>query len=210
VFEPILQLLQGGEVGRDIKISTDKKTHWTQEWAKAYFLQDGLLFHRASGSTLCNPHSQRLDVIREALDAILRGGHMGIEKTVVVVSSRYYWRRLTDSVANGVTGCDVCQQVKHKNARPYGLLQALPIPSERTERVNIDFITKLPASEDGYDAVTTTIHPLTKRDRCITVKESELTAEKFMKAFNAGYVRNRGLRPSIMSDRDTRFTSEFW
>jgi transposase InsO family protein len=100
--------------------------------------------------------------------------------------------------------------VKHKNARPYGLLQALPIASERAERVNIDFITKLPASEDGYDAVATIIDPLTKRARWIRVKESELTAEKFAKAFIAGYVRNRGLPLSIVSDRDTRFTSEFW
>jgi hypothetical protein len=210
VFGPILELLQGGEVGRDIKISKDKKTRRTRERAKAYFLQDGLLFHRASGGTLCIPHSQRQDVIREAHDAILGGGHAGIEKTAAAVSSRYYWPRLTDSVANWVAGCDICHRVKHKNARPYGLLQALPIPSERAERVNIDFITKLPASEDGYDAVATIIDPLTKRARWIPVKESELTAEKFAKAFIAGYVRNRGLPLSIVSDRDTRFTSEFW
>jgi len=100
--------------------------------------------------------------------------------------------------------------VKHKNARPYGLLQALPIPSECAERVNIDFITKLPASEDRYDAVATIIDPLTKRARWIPVRESELTAEKFAKAFILGYVRKRGLPLSIVSDRDTRFTSAFW
>ena len=100
--------------------------------------------------------------------------------------------------------------MKHKNARPYGLPQALPIPTERAERVNIDFITKLPAEEGGYDAVATTIDPLTKRSRWIPVKEAELTAETFVEAFIAGYVRNRGLPLSIVSDRDTRFTSKFW
>jgi len=62
-----------------------------------------------------------------------------------------------------VAGCDVCHRIKHKNARPYGLLQAHPIPNERGETVNIDFITKLPAGEGGYDAVATIIDPLTKR-----------------------------------------------
>jgi len=100
--------------------------------------------------------------------------------------------------------------VKHKNARPYGLLQALSIPTERVERVNIDFITKLPAGEGGYDAVATIIDPLTKRARWIPVREAELTAESFAEAFVAGYVRNCRLPLSIVSDRDTRFTSKFW
>jgi len=100
--------------------------------------------------------------------------------------------------------------VKHKNTRPYGLLQVLPIPSERAERVNIDFITKLLASEDGYDAVATIIDPLTKRTRWIPVKEAKLTVEKFARAFISGYVQNRGLLLSVVSDRNTRFTSEFW
>jgi len=46
-------------------------------------------------------------------------------------------------VAEWVARCDVSHRVKHKNARPYGILQALPIPTEGAERVNIDFITKL-------------------------------------------------------------------
>jgi len=113
-------------------------------------------------------------------------------------------------VAEWVAGCDVCHRIKHKNARPYGLLQALPIPTERAERVNIYFITKLPAGEGGYDAVATIINPLTKRARWIPVKEAELTAETFAEVFVSGYVRNRGLPLSIVSDRDTRFTSKFW
>jgi len=63
-------------------------------------------------------------------DAILEGGHVGVEKTAAAVASWYYWRRQTDAVAEWVAGCDVCHRVKHKNARPYGLLQALQIPTE--------------------------------------------------------------------------------
>ena len=99
---------------------------------------------------------------------------------------------------------------KAQECRPYGLLQALPIPTERAERVNIDFITKLPAGEGGYDAVATIIDLLTKRARLIPVKEAELTAETFAEAFIAAYVRNRELPLSIVSDQDSRFTSKFW
>jgi len=151
-----------------------------------YSLQDGLLYHKPSEGKLCIPKSLRSDVIREAHDAILGGGHVGIEKTTAAVSARYHWPRMKDSIVEWVSGCNVCHRVKHKNARPYGLLQALPVPSGRAERVNIDFITKLPASEDGYDAVATIIDPLTKRACWIPVRECELTAEKFAKAFISG------------------------
>jgi hypothetical protein len=109
-----------------------------------------------------------------------------------------------------VAGCDVCHRVKHKNTRTYGLLQALPIPTERVEIVNIDFITKLLAGEGGYDAVATIIDPWMKRARWMPVKEAKLTAEYFAEVFVVAYVRNHGLPLSIVSDRDTRFTSNFW
>jgi len=44
----------------------------------------------------------------------------------------------------------------------------------------------------------------------IPVKEAELMAEMFATAFINGYVRTRGLPVSIVSDRDTRFTSTIW
>ena len=199
-FAPILEHLQSSGIRRDITTSNDKKSHRIQERAKGYIRQDGLLFHRVSGEKLCIPQVLQADVIREAHDAILGGA---------AVASRYYWPQQTDTVAEWVVGCDVCHRVKHKNTRPYGLLQALPIPTERAERVNIDFITKLQAGEGGYDAVATIINLLTKRARWIPIKEAELTAKRFAEAFIAGYNRNRGLPLSLVSDRDTRFISKF-
>jgi len=209
-FVPILEHLQSSGIGRNITATNDKKSRRIREREKGYILRDGLLFHRASGEKLCIPRVLQAGVIREAHDAILGGGPVGVEKTAAAVASWYYWPRQTDTVAEWVAGCDVCHQEKYKNARPYGLLQALPIPTERAERVNIDFITKLPAGEGGYDAVATIIDLLTKRARLIPVKEAELTAETFAEAFIAAYVRNRGLPLSIVSDRDPRFTSKFW
>jgi len=209
-FAPILEHLQSSGIRRDITATNGKKSRRIRERAKGYILRDGLLFYRALGEKLCIPRVLQADVIQEAHDAILGGGHVGIEQTAVAVASRYYWPWQTDMVAEWVAGCDVCHRIKHKNARPYGLLQALPIPTEGAERVNIDFITKLPAGEGGYNAVATIIYPLTTRARWIPIKEAELTAETFAEAFVSGYVRNRGLPLSIVSDQDTRFTSKFW
>jgi len=192
------------------KKTSSKKSRRVKERAKSYTLEEGLLYHKPSGGRLCIPKFLRTDIIREAHNAIPGGGHSGIAKTAAAVGSRYYWPKLTDSVAEWIAGCDVCHRIKHKNARLYGLLQALPIPLERAEQVNIDFVTKLPTSEAGYDAVATIIDPLTKRACWIPVKEAELTAEKFTTAFIDGYIRSWGLPVSIVPDRDIRFTSSFW
>jgi len=209
IFGPVLQYLSNtGE--KENKKASSKQTRRIQERAKSYTLEEGLLFHKPLGGKLCIPKSMRADVVREAHDAILGGGHSRITKTAAVVGSRYYWPKLTDSIAEWIAGCDVCHRIKHKNARPYGLLQPLLIPLERAVRVNFDFVTKLPTLEAGNDAVATIIDPLTKRAWWIPVKEADLTAEKFTTAFIDGYVRLRGLPVSIVSDWDTRFTSGFW
>jgi transposase InsO family protein len=206
VLGPVLQVLQP----LDDDTTRPKATRRARERAKGYYLDDGLLFHRASGNKLCIPTPLRADVLREAHDATLGGGHVGVAKTVAAVSARYFWPNLTDSVMDWVGGYDVCHRVKHKNSATYGLLQPLPIPQERGEHVNIDFITKLPCSKEGYDAVATIIDPLTKRARWIPVTEATLTAERFATTFIDSYVRTAGLPLAIVSDRDTRFTSDFW
>jgi transposase InsO family protein len=210
VLGPVLEVLQPQDSDDSDDVRKPKATRRARERAKGYYMDDGLLFHRASGNKLCIPQPLRADVLREAHDATLGGGHVGIAKTVAAVADRYFWPKLTDSVMAWVRGCDVCHRIKHKNSATYGLLQPLPIPQERGERVNIDFITKLPRSKEGYDAVATVIDPLTKRARWIPVTEADLTAERFATTFIDSYVRTAGLPLSIVSDRDTRFTSDFW
>jgi len=209
IFGPVLQYLSNTDEKENKKASSTQ-TRRIQERAKSYTLEEGLLFHKPSGGKLCIPKSMRAEVVREAHDAILGGGHSGIAKTAAMVGSRYYWPKLTDSIAEWIVRCDVCHRIKHKNARLYGLLQPLPIPLERAEQVNIDFVTKLPTSEASHDAVATIIHPLTKRAWWIPIKEADLTVEKFATAFIDGYVRSLGLPVSIVSDWDTQFTSGFW
>ena len=73
---------------KDNKKNTDtKQRQRIKERAKAYTLEEGLLFHTPSGGKLCIPKSLRSDVIREAHDTILEAGHMGTAKTAAAVGS---------------------------------------------------------------------------------------------------------------------------
>ena len=61
ILGPVVGHLRGGSAVPDAE-----KHRRVKERAKAYRLEDGLLYHKPSGGKLCIPASLRTDVIREA------------------------------------------------------------------------------------------------------------------------------------------------
>lgn len=76
----------------------------------------------------------------------------------------------------------------------------------------MDFITAMPMSRDGHNAVLTVVDRLTKLCRLIpcTFGDANLTGGEVARLFFDHIIRHYGVPTSIVSDRDTRFTSEFW
>ena len=58
-------------------------------------------------------------------------GRFGIDKTWKLIVRKYYWPTLRQDVEAYVKGCDVCLASKAVRHKPYGDLQALPIPTHR-------------------------------------------------------------------------------
>jgi len=107
IFGPVPEYLSNSDENKHKKTSS-KQSRRVKERVKSYTLEEGLLYHKPSGRRLCIPKFLRTDIIREAHDAILGSGYSGIAKTAAAVGSRYYWPKLTDSVAEWIAGCDVC------------------------------------------------------------------------------------------------------
>ena len=73
----------------------------------------------------------------------------------------------------------------------------------------MNFVTALPRSQKGNNAVWVIVDRLTKSAHFIPFRlgqSTELLAEKYMQEV----VRLHGVPVSIVSDRDTRFLSHFW
>ena len=73
----------------------------------------------------------------------------------------------------------------------------------------MDFVTALPRSQKGNNAVWVIVDNLTKSAHFIPFRlgqSTELLAEKYIQEV----VRLHGVPVSIVSDRDTRFLSHFW
>ena len=138
---------------------------------------------------------------------------------MALVQREFSWKGLVQDVKRYVRGCAACHRAKASNQKPYGLLQPLEIPKRRWERINVDFITKLPRAEatktdlriyGDNDTVITFVDALTKRAHWVAAKEKALTAEKFAEVFINPYFRLHGAPEAMVSDRDPRFTGDFW
>jgi hypothetical protein len=68
----------------------------------------------------------------------------------------------------------------------------------------------LPTTTKGNDTIITFIDGFTKRTHWVATMEKMLTAKEFAQLFVEHYFRLHGMPDDIVSDRDARFTSEFW
>ena len=73
----------------------------------------------------------------------------------------------------------------------------------------MDFITKLPKTSSGYDTIWVIVDRLTKSDHFLPIRETD-KMEKLASLYIKEVVSRHGVPVSIISDRDSRFTSRFW
>ena len=150
----------------------------------------------------------RNEIIRRNHDIPL-SGHLGQDKTYERIARHYYWNRMYDSINAYVRSCHSCQKVKATNEKPAGVLVPLEIPEGRWTSVSMDFIVGLPETRRGYNSITTFVDRLTKRAHFTASKVTD-TAKDVALLFLKEIVANHGVPVSIVSDRDPKFTSEFW
>ncbi|XP_071925131.1 transposon Tf2-1 polyprotein [Coffea arabica] len=135
--------------------------------------------------------------------------HPGVTKMYHDVKGLYWWEGLKKDVAEFVQRCLICQQVKAEHQKPSGLLQPLEIPEWKWEHITMDFVTGLPRSQKGFDAIWVIVDRLTKSAHFLPVSMT-FSLEKLVKLYTEEILRLHGIPVSIVSDRDPRFVSRFW
>lgn len=135
--------------------------------------------------------------------------HPGSTKMYKDLKRQFWWKGMKRDTAEFVTKCLTCQQVKPERQKPPGLLQPLPIAGWKWEHITMDFVTGLPRTRQGHDAVWVVVDRLTKSAHFIPYSIS-YPIEKMSRMYIQEIVRLHGVPVSIVSDRDARFTSKFW
>ena len=159
---------------------------------------------------LCVPEAQglRRSILYDTHDSCL-AGHLGTRKTAALVKRDFFWPGMNEEIEAYVKSCDKCQRNKSVNMKPAGLLQPLPIPSRNWEQITMDFIVKLPQTARKHDAIVVFVDKLSKLSRFIPT-ETTVDAREVAQVFFREIFRHHGLPKTIISDRDTKFTGNFW
>ncbi|KAK9732730.1 hypothetical protein RND81_04G018200 [Saponaria officinalis] len=116
---------------------------------------------------------------------------------------------MEDKIAEFVSRCLVCQKVKFEHQRPGGLLQPLEIHTCKWDSISMDFVMGLPRSQRGMNAIWFVVDRLTKVAHFIPMKEN-WSLEDLANAYDREVILLHGISKDIISDRDPRFSSQFW
>ncbi|KAD6795357.1 hypothetical protein E3N88_06253 [Mikania micrantha] len=166
----------------------------------AYYLMDRIWIPRYGGLrevVMDEAHKSRYSI------------HPGSDKMYHDLKTTYWWPNMKAEIATYVSKCLTCSKVKVEYQKPSGLLQQPELPMWKWEQISMDVITKLPRTASGCDTIWVIVDRLTKSAHFLPIKETD-KLDKLTRVYLKEVVTRHGVPISIISDRDSRFTSHFW
>ena len=134
--------------------------------------------------------------------------HPGGTKMYSDMKQLYWWPGLKHDIVKFITQCLVCQQVKVEHQQPRGKLQPLSIPEWKWENITMDFVSRLPKSLGGNDAVWVIVDILTKSAHFLPI-QTTFTLDKLASLYVKEIVILHGVLVSIVSYRDLVLLQSF-
>jgi len=135
--------------------------------------------------------------------------HLGMTKMYQDLKETFWWQGMKKDVAQFVSACLTCQKVKVEHQRPGGILQPSKIPVWKWDNIAMDFVTHLPPTFRGHDAIWVIVDRLTKSAHFLAMN-LRISMAKLAQLYIKEIVRLHGVPSSIVSNRDLCFTSRFW
>jgi hypothetical protein len=88
-------------------------------------------------------------------------------------------------------------------------LQPIPVPDRNWQSVSLDLITCLPKTKSGHDSILVVVDRLSKMLHAVPTTIHSSSSD-LARLFHDTIFKLHGLPQQIISDRDTRFTADFW
>ncbi|GJY80554.1 putative reverse transcriptase domain-containing protein [Tanacetum coccineum] len=134
--------------------------------------------------------------------------HPGLDKMYQDLKKLYWWPNMKAEIATYVSKCLTYARVKAECQKPSGLLVQPVIPVWKWENITMDFVTKFLKTSSDQDTIWVIVDRLTKSAHFLRMKETDSMEnyEQYLKEV----VSRHGVPVSIISDRDSKFTSHFW
>ena len=135
--------------------------------------------------------------------------HLGYQKMIMTTGKQFYLYVLNKDIANYLSKCLECQQVKAEHRHPIGFLQPLSIPKWKWETISMEFITRLPKSTRKNDSMMVVVNKLSKSSHFVLF-QSTCKAIDIANIFMKEIFRLHGMPKEIVSDPNTKITSSLW
>ena len=167
-------------------------------------LQDDLLYRkRLSGTEILMqfvlPEALRFTVLQNLHDHM---GHLGIERTVELTRSRFYWPKMASEIEKKVKTCERCV---HRKASPDKAAPLVNINTTRPlELVCMDFLSIEPDSKNTKDILVITDH-FTKYAVAIPTRDQK--ASTVAKSLWEHFLVHYGFPERLHSDQGRDFES---
>ncbi|GJW79536.1 putative reverse transcriptase domain-containing protein [Tanacetum coccineum] len=123
---------------------------------------------RADG-TLCFNNRSWLPVYGDLRALIMHESHKskysvhpGSDKMYQDMKRLYWWPNMKANIDTYVSKCLTCLRVKAEHQKPFGLLVQPEIPKWKWDNITMDFVTKLPRTSNGCNAIWVIVDRLTK------------------------------------------------
>ncbi len=165
------------------------------------------LWYNADGQVIVPCGDFRKQIISDFHDSPY-AGHVGINKTNRLVSRYYSWPGMDKDINDYVRTCHLCQKNKARQHKPSGVLNPVELPYRPWECVSMDFITQLPMTLKGHDAIFVVVDKLTKMVHILPTT-TNCTAVKVAELYRDHVFKHHGIPAKIISDRDSRFIGTF-
>jgi hypothetical protein len=189
---------QAQELLTRLSVSTDETDDFS--------LRDGVIRYK---NKLWLPSNSPLpSKIMSVMHSSPLGGHSGFLVTFCRIKSLFYWDHMKNQIKKFVQECVVCQRAKPDRSRYPGLLAPLPVPDQFWQMVTMDFIDGLPRS-GRFNSILVVVDKMSRYAHFIGLSHP-YTASTVAAAYMENVHKLHGLPESIVSDRDSIFTSKFW
>nr|GEY25950.1 hypothetical protein [Tanacetum cinerariifolium] len=155
-------------------------------------------------------HPGKANVVADALSRKEWNKPLRVRALVMTIGEVGYLfePNMKAKIATYISKCLTCAKVKVECQKPSGLLVQPVIPVWKWENITMDFVTKLLKTSTGQDTIWVIVDRFTKSTHFLTIKETN-SIEKLTRQYLKEVVSRHGVPVLIISDRDSKFTSQF-
>ncbi|KAL8369548.1 hypothetical protein RB595_000061 [Gaeumannomyces hyphopodioides] len=184
------------------------------------FVQDGLLYSSdpQNRTRLCIPQSEFKAILMETHDM---KHHWGEKKMRSDILTRFNFPQCRQEIRKYIEHCQTCQRVRKTRQKPLGELEPIETTEIPFHTIAMDFFSGIPEvpskstpwALEGfglYDDILTVTDKWTKQTMIIPGNKKYAAEDWAAVFFKSVQMRNWGIPKAIISDRDPKFTSDFW